>query len=103
LDAGTIWDDPMNVLAATLYGPEDLRVSERALPPLGRGMVRVRFRAGGICGSDLHYFRHARTGDFIVTEPLILGHEIAGEVAETNGETAGVAAGDRVAVNPSRF
>jgi L-idonate 5-dehydrogenase len=66
-------------------------------------MVRVRFRAGGICGSDLHYFRHARTGDFIVTEPLILGHEIAGEVVETNGETAGLAAGDRIAVNPSRF
>ena len=46
------------------------------------GMVRIRFGAGGICGSDMHYFRHARTGDFVVKSPLVLGHEIAGEVVE---------------------
>jgi L-idonate 5-dehydrogenase len=66
-------------------------------------MVRVRFGAGGICGSDMHYFRHARTGDFIVTSPLILGHEVAGEVVEVNGQAAGLKPGDRVAVNPSRW
>jgi L-idonate 5-dehydrogenase len=69
-------------LAATLFGVEDLRLVERALPPLAPGMVRVAFGAGGICGSDMHYFRHARTGDFVVTEPLVLGHEIAGTIAE---------------------
>ena len=46
--------------AATLFGPEDLRIVERPLDPLAPGMVRVRFGAGGICGSDMHYFRHAR-------------------------------------------
>ena len=59
-----------NAIAATLFGPEDLRMVERPLGPLAPGMVRVRFGAGGICGSDLHYFRHARTGDFVVTSPL---------------------------------
>ena len=67
-------------LAATLFGPEDLRMVERPLDPLASGMVRIRFGAGGICGSDMHYYRHARTGDFVVTSPLVLGHEIAGEV-----------------------
>ena len=67
-------------LAATLFGPEDLRMVERPLDPLAPGMVRIRFGAGGICGSDMHYYRHARTGDFVVTSPLVLGHEIAGEV-----------------------
>ena len=66
-------------------------------------MVRVRFGAGGICGSDMHYFRHARTGDFVVTSPLVLGHEVAGEIVEINGDAPGLAVGDRVAVNPSRW
>lgn len=93
----------MNTLAATLFGPEDLRLVERPLPPLAPGMVRVEFGAGGICGSDLHYFRHARTGNFVVTEPLVLGHEIAGTIVETKGFPDGLKPGDRVAVNPSRW
>jgi L-idonate 5-dehydrogenase len=89
--------------AATLYGPEDLRMVERPLDPLASGMVRIRFGAGGICGSDMHYYRHARTGDFVVTSPLVLGHEIAGEVVEIAGSAPDVKVGDRVAVNPSRW
>ncbi|WP_028347457.1 L-idonate 5-dehydrogenase [Bradyrhizobium murdochi] len=90
-------------LAATLFGPEDLRMIERPLDPLPSGMVRIRFGAGGICGSDMHYYRHARTGDFVVTSPLVLGHEIAGEVVEIAGSAPDVKVGDRVAVNPSRW
>jgi L-idonate 5-dehydrogenase len=89
--------------AATLFGPEDLRMVERPLDPLQPGMVRIRFGAGGICGSDMHYYRHARTGDFVVTSPLVLGHEIAGEVIEIAGSAPGLKSGDRVAVNPSRW
>jgi L-idonate 5-dehydrogenase len=92
-----------HAVAATLFGPRDLRVVERPLGPLAPGMVRVRFGAGGICGSDLHYFRHARTGDFVVTSPLILGHEIAGEIVEINGAAPALTVGDHVAVNPSRW
>lgn len=90
-------------VAATLFAPEDLRLVEHELGPLARGMVRVRFGAGGICGSDLHYFRHARTGDFVVNSPLILGHEVSGEVVEINGSAPELAVGDRVCVNPSRW
>ena len=90
-------------LAATLFGPEDLRLVASDLPPLAKGMVRIRFGAGGICGSDLHYFRHARTGDFVVTSPLVLGHEVAGDVVDINGDAPGVSVGDRVSVNPSRW
>ncbi len=62
---------------------------------------RVRIAAGGICGSDLHYYFDGRVGDFPALEPLILGHEIAGEVVETGHAVEGVAVGDRVSVNPS--
>ncbi|RWB29302.1 MULTISPECIES: L-idonate 5-dehydrogenase [unclassified Mesorhizobium] len=92
-----------SAVAATLFGPEDLRVVEHPLGPLAPGMVRVRFGAGGICGSDLHYFRHARTGDFVVRSPLVLGHEVAGEIVEISADAPGLAVGDRVAVNPSRW
>jgi len=90
-------------LAATLFAAEDLRLVERDLGPLEPGMVRVRFQAGGICGSDLHYFRHARTGDFVVTSPLVLGHEVAGEIVELGGPVDGLSVGDHVAINPSRW
>ena len=77
--------------AATLFGPEDLRMIAADLPPVPSGMVRIRFAAGGICGSDLHYFRHARTGDFIVTSPLVLGHEMAGVIDEVGEGVEGLA------------
>ena len=91
--------------AVVLHGARDLRVEERAADELTDGRVRVRFAAGGICGSDLHYFQHGKTGNFVVAEPLILGHEIAGEVVDVSGGAAAsrLKAGDRVAVNPSRF
>jgi L-idonate 5-dehydrogenase len=90
-------------VAATLFGPEDLRMTDQTLGPLAGGMVRVAFGAGGVCGSDMHYFRHARTGDFVVTAPLVLGHEIAGTVVEINGQAPTLKVGDRVAINPSRW
>jgi L-idonate 5-dehydrogenase len=90
-------------VCATLFGAEDLRMVDAPLSRLAPGMVRIRFGAGGICGSDMHYFRHGRTGDFVVEAPLVLGHEIAGEVVEIAGEAPGLAVGDRVAVNPSRW
>jgi L-idonate 5-dehydrogenase len=75
-------------LAATLFGPEDLRIVEQPLGPLAEGMVRTAFGAAGICGSDMYYFRHARTGNFVVTAPLVLGHEVAGTVVEVNARGA---------------
>ncbi len=89
--------------SATLFGPEDLRIVAQDLGPLAPGMVRIKFGAGGICGSDMHYFKHGRIGEFIATSPLVLGHEIAGEIAEINAPDTGLSVGDHVAVNPSRW
>lgn len=87
--------------AAVIHAARDLRfecVAEEQLTP---GGVRLRFGCGGICGSDLHYYQEGRTGAFAVVEPLVLGHEFAGEVIEVNA-APGLAVGDRVAVSPSR-
>jgi L-idonate 5-dehydrogenase len=88
--------------AAVLHAAKDLRIEEVAVPPLGPGEVEVRIEAGGICGSDLHYYFDGGFGTVRLKEPMILGHEIAGTVARVGAEVAGVKAGQRVAVNPSR-
>ena len=84
-----------------LHAARDLRLEERPAAPLGPDQVRLQFGAGGICGSDLHYYYDGRVGDFALREPLILGHEVAGDVIETGRDVGRVKIGDRVAVNPS--
>jgi L-idonate 5-dehydrogenase len=93
----------MKTVSATLFGAKHLEMVETEMPPLADGMVRIKFRAGGICGSDLHYYNHGKTADFIVSEPLVLGHEVAGEIHELGSSVSGLAVGDRVAINPSRW
>src|SRR3954454_24299605 len=88
--------------AAVLYAPKGLRIEDVADAPLGPREVEVRIEAGGICGSDLHYYFDGGFGTVRLKEPMILGHEIAGLVACVGAEVASIKPGQRVAVNPSR-
>ena len=88
--------------AIVIHAAKDLRVEQREAEPVGPGQVAVRIEAGGICGSDLHYFNHGGFGVVRLREPMILGHEIAGVVTALGDGVADIAVGDRVAVNPSR-
>jgi L-idonate 5-dehydrogenase len=92
----------MTMRAAVLHAPKDLRIEEVAAAPLGPRDVEVRVEAGGICGSDLHYYFDGGFGTVRLREPMILGHEIAGTVVRVGSDVGGVKAGERVAVNPSR-
>ena len=87
--------------AAIIHAARDLRIEEAAPQAMGPREVSVRIRAGGICGSDLHYYQHAGFGAVRLREPMIPGHEIAGEVLDVGAAVTGLARGDRVAVNPS--
>jgi L-idonate 5-dehydrogenase len=89
------------MLLARLYAAKDLRIESAPPPAMLPGHVRVRFRAGGICGSDLSYYFKGKVGDFNVLEPLCLGHEVAGEIVELGSDVKVLAVGDRVAVNPN--
>ncbi|MDP2801472.1 MAG: L-idonate 5-dehydrogenase [Phreatobacter sp.] len=88
--------------ALVIHAPHDLRLEERALAPLAPREVAVRIGAGGICGSDLHYFHNGGFGAVRLREPMILGHEIAGTVEQVGADVASLVPGDRVAVSPSR-
>jgi L-idonate 5-dehydrogenase len=70
-------------------------------PEPAPGEVCLKLGAGGICGSDLHYFLHGRIGSFLIREPLIPGHEISGTVAKLGPVVTRVKEGDKVAINPS--
>src|SRR5262249_54301034 len=61
----------------------------------------ISLGAGGICGSDLHYFADGGAGDFRLQEPMILGHEGAGQVVAVGRGVSQLKPGDRVAVNPN--
>jgi (R,R)-butanediol dehydrogenase/meso-butanediol dehydrogenase/diacetyl reductase len=93
--------------AAVFHGPGDLRLESVAEPEPGPGDVKLRVLYNGICGSDLHEFYdgpvttrttpHPLTG---VKNPVILGHELCGEVVSCGDGITDLARGDLVAVEP---
>lgn len=93
--------------AAVYYGREDLRLEQVAEPEPGRGDVKLRVHYNGICGSDLHEYYdgpittrltpHPLTG---ISNPVILGHELCGEVVELGEGVEDLVRGDLVSVEP---
>ena len=88
--------------ALVIHASKDLRIEDREAGNPGPGKVRVRLAAGGICGSDLHYYNHGGFGTVRLKEPMILGHEVSGHVDALGEGVEGLAVGDLVAVSPSR-
>ena len=83
-----------------LSAPGELveRQVERPLPRPGEAIIRMR--RVGVCGSDFHAFagRHP-----IYTYPRVLGHELAGEIAELPANSKGLRIGDKCAIDPYIF
>ena len=88
--------------ALVIHAPKDLRLEESSVGTPGPDQVLIKMATGGICGSDLHYFNHGGFGSIKIKEPMILGHEVSGHVAEVGEGVANLAVGDLVAVSPSR-
>ncbi|WP_424000531.1 NAD(P)-dependent alcohol dehydrogenase [Haloarcula salina] len=85
---------------AVLVEPTEFELEDRPKPSPGPDDVLVAVSDVGICGSDVHYYEHGRIGDYVVEDPLVLGHESAGEVVAVGENVTGLAAGDRVALEP---
>ena len=82
---------------------EKLKLSLRDFPidePLGPRDVRIGIHTVGICGSDVHYYTHGAIGQFVVREPMILGHEASGTVTEVGAQVTNLKVGDRVCMEP---
>jgi D-xylulose reductase len=74
----------------------EIEIEER----LGPHDVRIGIHTVGVCGSDVHYYRHGAIGPFVVREPMVLGHEAAGVVVETGSAVTSLRTGDRVCMEP---
>ena len=79
--------------AAMYYANDDVRIVDLQTPRIGPGEILVRVKASGICGSDvMEWYRKPKA-------PIVLGHEIAAEVAQVGAGVDIVKVGDRVFVS----
>jgi L-idonate 5-dehydrogenase len=88
--------------ALVIHAPLDLRIEDVPTPEPEANQLLVRVRAGGICGSDLHYFNHGGFGTVRIREPMVLGHEVSGAVSRVGASVTDMPVGTRIAISPSR-
>ncbi|MFE9722527.1 L-idonate 5-dehydrogenase [Streptomyces sp. NPDC005794] len=89
--------------AVVVHGPGDLRVDERTRPEPGVGEVLLAMEWGGICGSDIAYWRKGASGTAALAHPLVLGHEVAGRIAALGPGVTGLGEGTPVTVHPAQL
>ena len=78
---------------AMYYSNNDIRIEEKPIPRIGPDEILVRIEASGICGSDvMEWYR-------INKVPLVLGHEITGEIVKVGTNVDKYQVGDRVAAS----
>ena len=78
---------------AMYYNNNDIRIEEIAVPHIGPGELLMRVEASGICGSDvLEWYR-------VKKAPLVLGHEVAGDVVQIGEGVEKFKNGDRIVVS----
>ncbi|WVW84372.1 hypothetical protein I302_106406 [Kwoniella bestiolae CBS 10118] len=97
-DEQTLNDKTLNIACA--YAPNaELKMLNKPIPKAEFGEVVLHVRATGICGSDVHFWKHGHIGDDYVHQPCGAGHESAGEIIEIGeGVSAEWKVGDRVAI-----
>src|SRR5579862_1091333 len=83
------------MMAAVLYGKENLQVEPVAVPTIDRGDILVRVKVALTCGTDVKVFRrgyHAR----MIVPPAVFGHELAGDVVAVGEDVTKFSVGQRV-------
>jgi L-iditol 2-dehydrogenase len=88
--------------AAVLKGTHHMEVLNWEAKKLKADEVRIRVKSCGICGTDQHIY-HGHPGSASVTPPIVLGHELAGEVTELGPNVTGFTLGDRVSIDPNIY
>ena len=85
-----------------IHGPLDLRIEDYPVDNLKPNQVEIKIAIGGICGTDLHYYKHGGFGQIKLREPMILGHEVSGFISKLGSEVKNLSIGQLVSVSPSR-
>lgn len=85
-----------------LNDAENLTVEEIDRPQIKSDEVSVEVKACGICGTDLHIY-HGDPGSTEVDPPIVLGHEMAGEVVAVGSQVEHLQLHDRVSIDPNIY
>ncbi|MCK5759068.1 MAG: NAD(P)-dependent alcohol dehydrogenase [Clostridiales bacterium] len=86
--------------AAVLEKVGKIVIKDVEKPDVQPGHVLIKIDYVGICGSDVHYYEYGRIGDFIVENPIILGHECSGIIERIGDGVSGFSIGDKVVPEP---
>ncbi|MFB0521352.1 MAG: zinc-binding dehydrogenase [Desulfatiglandales bacterium] len=86
--------------AAVLNAPYEIDLQEVEKPRLGSREVLIKVRCAGVCGSDVHTYKGAHP---FRKPPVVLGHEMAGEVVEVAENVSLFKKGDRVSAEPQTY
>ncbi|KAI5305102.1 hypothetical protein KEM56_005293 [Ascosphaera pollenicola] len=88
-------------LSFVLEGIHKVKFEDRPIPELKDDHdVQINVKYTGICGSDVHYWEHGSIGDFVLTAPMVLGHESAGVISKVGPAVTTLKVGDKVALEP---
>lgn len=90
----------MDMLAARLYGKDDIRVERMPVPGIGDEDMLLKVKAAAVCGTDLRMYKNGAAG-VDADHPLVICHEFAGVVERVGSRVAGYKAGDRVSIAPN--
>ena len=85
-----------------IHGPLDLKIEDHPVDDLEPNQVEINVAIGGICGTDLHYYKHGGFGQIKLREPMILGHEVSGFISKIGSNVKKLSIGQLVSVSPSR-
>ncbi|AKG35943.1 zinc-dependent alcohol dehydrogenase family protein [Paenibacillus durus] len=88
--------------AAVFKGKHQMEVLDWKTKDLEPHEVRIRVESCGICGTDQHIY-HGHPGSAAVDPPIVLGHELAGEVIELGSRVSNLKLGDRVSIDPNIY
>eukprot|EP01117_Protostelium_nocturnum_P006119 TRINITY_DN2205_c0_g1_i1.p1 TRINITY_DN2205_c0_g1~~TRINITY_DN2205_c0_g1_i1.p1 ORF type:complete len:387 (-),score=124.73 TRINITY_DN2205_c0_g1_i1:96-1256(-) len=97
LNAGEV-PAPGSNIACAYNHKNEIHLINKPIPKAGEGQVVVHVRATGICGSDVHFWKHGAIGSMIVTDECGSGHESSGTVLEVGPGVTQWKVGDRVAI-----
>ncbi|WP_069998586.1 NAD(P)-dependent alcohol dehydrogenase [Cellulosilyticum sp. I15G10I2] len=86
--------------AAVMEKIGEIKLQEREMPVPDENEVLVKIEYVGVCGSDMHYYQHGRIGNFVVKDPIVLGHECAGRIVGVGKNVKNLHQGDLVALEP---
>lgn len=85
-----------------LASAQSFDIFEEKTPiPDNENNVLIKIASVGVCGSDIHYYKHGRIGDEIVEYPYTIGHEASGYIEQITGDSSDLKIGQLVAIEPA--